>query len=101
MSVGFAYTDCMNDDDHVCLCFHVSKRKIVNYCKREKPPVASLISECLSAGTGCGWCVPFLKSLHKQALAGEEEPDLPLSPSEYAKRRTTFRSTGERPADDA
>lgn len=90
------YNSGMNDDDKVCLCFHVSKRKIVNYCKREKPPVASLISECLSAGTGCGWCVPFLKSLHKQSLEGVDEPDLPLSPEEYAKKRTTFRATGKR-----
>jgi len=86
----------MQDDDHVCLCFHVSKRKIVNYCKREKPAVASLISECLSAGTGCGWCVPFLKQLHEQSLRGEAHPDLPFSPSEYAKRRMTFRDTGVR-----
>ena len=86
----------MHDDDHVCLCFHVSKRKIVNYCKREKPPVASLISGCLSAGTGCGWCVPFLKSLHKQTLQGDPEPDLPLSPEAYAKRRASFRETGKR-----
>ena len=86
----------MNPDDHVCLCFHVSQRKVVNYCKREKPRVASLISECLSAGTGCGWCVPFLKSLHKQALDGVEEPDLPHSPEEYAKKRSAFRETGRR-----
>lgn len=90
----------MNDDDLVCLCFHVSKRKIVNYCKREKPPVASLISECLSAGTGCMWCVPFLKKLHEQALAGVEHPDLPVSPETYAARRATYRETGERPSDD-
>lgn len=86
----------MDPDDNVCLCFHVSQRKVVNFCKRERPAVASLISECLSAGTGCGWCVPFLKSLHKQALAGEENPDLPMSPEEYAKRRATFRATGSR-----
>ncbi|MEM6259526.1 MAG: (2Fe-2S)-binding protein [Planctomycetota bacterium] len=86
----------MDPDDHVCLCFHVSQRKVVNYCKREKPKVASLISECLSAGTGCGWCVPFLKSLHKQAIDGVENPDLPHSPEEYAKRRAVFRETGER-----
>ena len=29
----------MNDDDPVCLCFHVSKRKIVGYCRRERPQV--------------------------------------------------------------
>jgi bacterioferritin-associated ferredoxin len=89
----------MNDDDHVCLCFHVSKRKIVNYCRREKPPVPSLISECLSAGTGCGWCIPFLKKLHAQAVAGESDPDLPLTPSDYAAKRARYRKSGERPAD--
>jgi len=89
----------MNHDDHVCLCFHVSKRKIVNYCKRERPPVASLISECLSAGTGCGWCVPYLKRLHQQALEGVDDPDLPLNPEEYAKKRTSFRAIGERGED--
>lgn len=86
----------MDPDDHVCLCFRVSQRKIVNYCKREKPPVASLISECLGAGTGCGWCVPFLKKLHRQAIDGVEQPDLPVSPEEYADQRVKYRKTGER-----
>jgi NAD(P)H-nitrite reductase large subunit len=86
----------MNDSDHVCLCFRVSKRKIVSFCQREKPPVASLISECLSAGTGCGWCVPFLKNLHQQVMEGVEQPDLPVSPEEYARKRASYRKTGER-----
>jgi bacterioferritin-associated ferredoxin len=90
------YHGLMDSDDEVCLCFSVTKRKIVNYCKREKPPVASLISECLSAGTGCGWCVPFLTRLHEQALAGDPEPDLPFSPADYARRRLKFRQSGER-----
>ncbi|MDX1564866.1 MAG: (2Fe-2S)-binding protein [Phycisphaeraceae bacterium] len=90
----------MKDDDHVCLCFHVSKRKIVNFCKREKPPVASLISECLSAGTGCGWCIPFLKKLHAQCLSEESDPDLGLSPAQYAAKRAEYRRSGKRPADD-
>ncbi|MEO0588606.1 MAG: (2Fe-2S)-binding protein [Planctomycetota bacterium] len=77
----------MNDDDHVCLCFHVSKRKVVSYCRRERPPVASLISECLSAGTGCGWCVPHLRSLHAQVMEGDANPDLPLSTDAYAAGR--------------
>ncbi|MEM1209546.1 MAG: (2Fe-2S)-binding protein [Planctomycetota bacterium] len=82
----------MRDDDHVCLCFRVSKRKVVSYCRREKPAVASLISECLSAGTGCGWCVPFLKELHRQVAAGVEEPDLGVSPQVYAEQRAGYRS---------
>jgi NAD(P)H-nitrite reductase large subunit len=86
----------MDPDDNVCLCFHVSKRKIVNFCKRERPRFASLISECLSAGTGCGWCVPFLKKLHEQAIEGVEEPDLTHSPEEYAKKRASYRATGKR-----
>ncbi len=86
----------MQPDDHVCLCFRVSKRKIVNYLRREDPPVASLISECLGAGTGCGWCVPYLKHLHKQHCAGDAEPDISSSAEEYASGRAKFRETGER-----
>ncbi len=86
----------MKDDDLVCLCFRVSKRKIVNFCKREKPPFASQISECLSAGTGCQWCVPFLKKLHEQVMGGQESPDLPYSPEEYARKRSKYRQTGQR-----
>ncbi len=68
----------------------------MNYCRRERPAVASLISECLSAGTGCGWCVPYIKRLHEQAMAGVAEPDLPVSPQEYATKRGAFRETGKR-----
>lgn len=86
----------MQDDDHVCLCFRVSKRKIVNYLQRERPQYASQISECLSAGTGCQWCVPFLKKLHAQVMAEEAAPDLPISPVDYAAGRASFRSSGRR-----
>ncbi|MFA7235264.1 MAG: (2Fe-2S)-binding protein [Phycisphaeraceae bacterium] len=91
----------MRDDDLVCLCFRVSKRKIVGYCRREKPGVASLISECLNAGTGCGWCVPYLKMLHEQCAKGEHEPDLPVNPQEYAKKRASYRATGNRGSEAA
>lgn len=87
----------MDPDDHVCLCFRVSLRKIRTYLHRENPPVASLISECLSAGTGCQWCVPFLKHLHAQHQRGEP-PDLKISPQQYAESRQTYKMTGERPA---
>jgi bacterioferritin-associated ferredoxin len=85
----------MDPDDHVCLCFRVSLRKIRGYLKQEDPPVASLISECLGAGTGCRWCVPFLKHLHAQHLKGEE-PDLKISPQKYAEARVNYRASGER-----
>ena len=85
----------MNPDDEVCLCFHVTLRKIRTYLAREDPPVASLISECLGAGTGCMWCVPFLKHLHSQHQKGTE-PDLKVSPEQYMNSRQSYRETGER-----
>ena len=63
----------LKPDDTVCFCFHVTLRKVETFCHVEKPRVASEISECLSAGTGCGWCVPMLRHLHKQ-LCGEQVP---------------------------
>jgi bacterioferritin-associated ferredoxin len=86
----------LNPDDEVCLCFHVSLRKIRSYLSREDPPVASLISECLGAGTGCMWCVPFLKHLHAMHKAGQA-PDLRVSPEQYMNARSSYRESGERP----
>lgn len=80
----------MHPDDHVCLCHRVSLHKIRGFLERERPAVASQLSECLQAGTGCGWCVPFLTQLHRQASAGEL-PDLPESPAAYAARRAEYR----------
>lgn len=85
----------MDPDDEVCLCFHVSLRKIRAFLAREDPPVASLISECLGAGTGCMWCVPFLRHLHRQHRAGVE-PNLNVSPEEYARTRLVYHQTDRR-----
>lgn len=80
----------MDPDHHVCLCFHVSLRKLRTYMDRERPVVASQLADCLSAGTGCQWCVPFLCRLHEQWKRGEV-PDLPLSPEEYVVKRAAYR----------
>ena len=85
----------MELDDHVCLCHRVSLRKLINYMNRERPAVPSGLSECLGAGTGCHWCVPFLKRLHAQWEQGQE-PQLPLSPGGYAARRVAYHKTGHR-----
>lgn len=61
-------------DDTVCFCFHVSLRKIETFCRVEKPRVASQISECLSAGTGCGWCVPMLRHIHRRMCGETQAP---------------------------
>lgn len=81
----------MDPDDHVCLCFRVSQRKLVNFMERTAPRVPSQLSECLGAGTGCRWCVPFLEKLFVQWSDGAT-PDLPVSPEEYARRRAAYRA---------
>jgi bacterioferritin-associated ferredoxin len=88
----------MDPDDHVCLCYRVSLRKLVTYMNREKPEVASQLCDCLNAGTGCQWCVPFLNKIHKQWQDGQT-PDLPVSPEQYAQRRREYKRTGQRDAD--
>jgi bacterioferritin-associated ferredoxin len=85
----------MDPDDHVCLCYRVSLRKITAFMNRVRPAVPSQLSECLNAGTGCHWCVPFLRRLHEQWQAGET-PDLDVSPEVYARRRRRYHLTGQR-----
>lgn len=77
----------MELDQQLCYCFHINKRKIVNFVKRERPKRASQISECFGAGTGCGWCVPFLKEIHRQIVAGEAIEPGSITAEEYEKMR--------------
>lgn len=78
----------MNQDDELCLCFHVTKRKVIQHIRVHRPRVASQLSECFGAGTGCGWCRPFL-----QRLLDEAEPDNVSLPdaAQYASRRKQYR----------
>ena len=83
----------MQPDDELCLCFHITKRKVTNYIRVEKPRRASQISECFGAGTGCGWCRPFLQRLFEQADSSNEAADsinaLP-SREEYSSLRKKY-----------
>ena len=36
----------MDLDAKICYCFHVSRRKLVNFVRREHPKVPSQLSEC-------------------------------------------------------
>ena len=76
----------MDLDDKVCLCFRISKRKLVNYLRRELPRVPSQLSECGGAGTGCGWCIPFLKQLFRQEMLTAVDGSVSeLTATEYAE----------------
>ncbi len=76
----------MEPDAKICYCFHVSRRKLVNFVRREKPKVPSQLSQCGGAGTGCGWCIPFLKQIFQQGVAGGETDLERLTPQEYEQR---------------
>jgi NAD(P)H-nitrite reductase large subunit len=80
----------MDLDDNVCLCFRVSRRKLVNFVRIHRPKVASQLSQCGGAGTGCGWCVPFLKQIFRQETAEMEA----LTADEYARRRAAYVRSG-------
>jgi NAD(P)H-nitrite reductase large subunit len=89
----------MNLDDPVCLCFHVSRRKIIRFIKVEKPRRTSQLSECFGAGTGCGWCRPFLQRLMSEnsdaVESAADRPDNDLDSmdlEQYRIARQTFRN---------
>ena len=93
----------MDLDQDLCLCFHVSLRKVKNFIRVEKPRRASQISQCSGAGTGCGWCRPFLQklmdeSLNTQPVAQSSTPSVPppeLLAEDYAKLRAQYLKDGK------
>src|SRR5262245_17611544 len=85
----------MDLDAKVCYCFHVTHRKLVNFIRQRRPSVTSQLSECGGAGTGCGWCIPFLKQLHHQARQGGANGLEQVSPEEYARGRAAYIRAGK------
>ena len=88
----------MEPNDELCLCFHVSRRKVENFVRIEKPRRVGQLAECFGAGTGCGWCRPFLEKIFD--AAGAEGVTLPTS-DQYADARAGYirEGKGEAPAD--
>lgn len=59
----------------------------MNYARRERPSRASQMSQCLDAGTGCGWCIPFLTRIWR------DPDDVKLddiAPDAYAAERLAY-----------
>lgn len=81
----------MRPDDKLCYCFSVSLRKLVNFARRERPSRASQMSGCLGAGSGCGWCIPFLKRIH----ADPDTIRIDEPPEDYAAARGAYIGTEE------
>ena len=85
----------MQPDDELCLCFHVTKRKVTNYLRVERPRSAAQLADCYGAGTGCGWCRRYLKRLFEVAQRDAEvEPDLPAA-DQYARGRAAYVRSGK------
>ena len=84
----------MQLDEEVCLCFHVTKRKLVNYIRVERPKRAAQLSDCFGAGTGCGWCRGYLTRLFEAAVAGEETVADEPTPADYAQLRSRYIRAG-------
>ena len=83
----------MKPDDTICYCYHVPMRKLVNFAKRERPTRPSQMTHCLGAGTGCGWCIPFLIKIatNPDGFTLDE-----LTPEDYAERRINYRKNEPR-----
>ncbi len=95
----------MNLDDKICYCFHVTRRKLVNWVRLHSPQVPSQLSLCGGAGTGCGWCIPFLKQIFRAELAARggcsacraapEDSLDQLTAAEYAAQRAAYIARGQ------
>ena len=82
----------MNLDDTVCHCFHVSLRRVLAFLRIERPRVASQLSKCDGAGTGCGWCRPLLERCFTESTGVRgENPLAERDGAEDAERRETHR----------
>lgn len=81
----------MDQDANVCYCFHITRRKLLNFLRIERPRVASQLSQCGGAGTGCGWCVPYLRQLFLTQSSNDLDQ---LTDDEYARRRGDYIRAG-------
>ncbi|HYO23557.1 MAG TPA: (2Fe-2S)-binding protein [Lacipirellulaceae bacterium] len=84
----------MNPDDELCLCFHVTRRKVENFIRLESPRRVGQLADCFGAGTGCGWCRPFLQRLFEAAQESTSaQAELPAA-ADYAEGRTGYVRAG-------
>ncbi len=81
----------MQEHDEVCVCFHVSVQKVRKFVRLNHPKIPSQIAECYGAGTGCGWCIPYLEKIHEAEMAGRKV-DLEMPQEEYLSRRLAYHS---------
>jgi NAD(P)H-nitrite reductase large subunit len=84
----------MDLDDEACLCFHVTKRKVLHFLRVERPQVVSQLSECFGAGTGCGWCRTYLRRLFEEVVQGAQRSEPEPATDQYAYGRSEYIRAG-------
>ena len=85
----------MKPEDTLCYCFHVSKRKVLNFIRVHQPRRASQVSECGGAGTGCGWCIPYIKRCFEKMQQGDLQATDDVTTSDYARLRASYIRSGK------
>lgn len=84
----------MQLDDEVCLCFHVTKRKLLSFLRVEKPRRPAQMSECFGAGTGCGWCRRYLERLFEATRSTTPTTETDLDAAAYSQARAAYIRAG-------
>jgi bacterioferritin-associated ferredoxin len=84
----------MKLDEDLCVCFHVSKRKVLNFLRVQRPKRAGQLADCFGAGTGCGWCRPFLREMFREARVGSAEPPALPATEDYLTQRHAYIQAG-------
>lgn len=85
----------MKLDDQVCYCFHVTKRKIMNFLRVHQPKRASQLSECGGAGTGCGWCIPYLQKCFQDYQQNKMLEEDSQTKADYEAGRAAYLKAGK------
>lgn len=81
----------MEDQDEICMCFHVTQRALRKFIRLEKPVRESQLSECFGAGTGCGWCRPYLKMIFEASQTDQAGQQIEISAEQYSEARSEYR----------
>ncbi|MDX1972550.1 MAG: (2Fe-2S)-binding protein [Candidatus Sumerlaeia bacterium] len=83
-------------DDELCVCFHVSQRKLAKHLRLNNLRFPSQLSECYSAGTGCGWCIPYLEKMFEAHQQGKTLEEFGMTQEEYRARRLEYLKSSKR-----
>ncbi len=85
----------MELDEDLCVCFHVSKRKVLNFLRVQRPTAGRAIGRLLW-GRDRLWLVPTVPAGDVSRGAGRVRPSLPRCPAteDYLTQREAYLRAG-------